>query len=132
MHIVMAVILYPLSKRLYNGFFERNRISRLIANQAHVQDGQNSNGDPASTFFQVIKAASIVRLGLMEGLAMYGLVICMVAAQLGVLKIYPIFWLNTLSSVVLVGYIVHSFPTKERLEGIFREKRSDFLINRDL
>ncbi|MBM4117619.1 hypothetical protein FJ251_07705 [bacterium] len=65
-----------------------------------------------------LRGALIVRLALLEGPALFGLVICLIAATGGALRATPLYWLNALSAVAFVGYGVLSFPTAERLEAL--------------
>jgi len=65
-----------------------------------------------------LRGALIVRLAVLEGPALFGLVICLIAATGGALRATPLYWLNALSAVAFLGYGVLSFPTAERLEAL--------------
>lgn len=67
-----------------------------------------------------IRTAEIVRLALFEGVAMLGLFACLMGAIFGVFREAPVYWLNLLSSFVLLGFVGRNFPTAARLEAVFR------------
>lgn len=65
-----------------------------------------------------LRSALVLRLALLEGPALFGLVICLLAGISGALRATPLYWLNALSAVAFIGYGVLSFPTVERLEAL--------------
>ncbi|MBI4616185.1 MAG: hypothetical protein HY720_21390 [Planctomycetes bacterium] len=69
-----------------------------------------------------IRSAIIVRFAVLEGPALYGWVVCLVAQRNGVLSTDPRFWLNALSTLPFVAGVVLGFPTRERLKGIFETR----------
>ena len=111
-HLGFGLSVYGAATYLYESKF---RIS------AHVQSGPQL----AETFLGALRTASIIRLAMFECVAFFGLVVCLVAAQAGILKGNPEYWLNTLSTVILVGLVATAFPSAERIEALFREKVLD-------
>jgi len=63
-----------------------------------------------------LRKAMLVRLALLEGPALFGLVVCLLAALGGALRATPIYWLNALSALAFLAIAVLSFPTRERVE----------------
>jgi hypothetical protein len=76
--------------------------------------------DPATWFLVRIRTAEILRLALLEAPALFGLVVCVLAAFNGVLHAHPVYWLNALPAVVLIAYATLNFPTLDRLVDRFR------------
>ena len=108
-HLFYALAGYPVSLYLFERLFTRKHV----------------HGAPAMTpdgILIAIRLASIVRLAIMEGIAFLGLVICFIGAQSGILHRFPEYWLNSLSSIILIGFVVFDFPTRERLERICRTR----------
>lgn len=70
-----------------------------------------------------LRAATALRLALLEGPALFGAVICLLAVQPGVAEQVPLVWLNATSTFVLLFVVVVTFPTRERVERLLREAR---------
>lgn len=70
-----------------------------------------------------LRAATVLRLALLEGPALFGAVICLLAVQPGVAEQVPLVWLNATSTFVLLFVVVVTFPTRERVERLLREAR---------
>jgi len=79
-------------------------------------EGSGEGGD----VLRRIRTAEIVRLALIEGVAMVGLVACLLGVLFGVLREAPVYWLNLFSTFVLLGFVGRNLPTAERLEAVFR------------
>lgn len=79
------------------------------------------NGAP-ETFFDVFQTATIVRLALMEGAALFGLVVCLLAGQAGIEYTSRTYFVNAASAVIFIGFVVLTFPTPERIETAYNEK----------
>lgn len=112
-HGAMALACFPGSSILYSWFLKK--------------DSGNSALSAARTplgILGVIRTASILRIAAMEGAAFFGLVVTFLAVTGGVVRSQPLYWLNMLSAVLMVGAIALSFPTPERLVRIFQEKMS--------
>jgi hypothetical protein len=67
-----------------------------------------------------LRAATILRLALFEGVALFGAVVCLQAVLLGVAPAQPLVWLNAASTFVLLGLVIVTFPTRERVERVLR------------
>ena len=68
----------------------------------------------------------IISAALLEGVALFGLIICLLGVQEGIIHNAPIYWLNLFSYLFFAAMILWTFPTKERLENIFKER---FLVH---
>jgi len=79
-------------------------------------------GKSAGEWVQAQQTAWIMRLGFLEGPALFGLVVCIQAVFAGVLPRYGIYWLNLGSLAVLLVVGVATLPTRERLIGWFERR----------
>jgi len=68
--------------------------------------------------------ALIIRLALMESVALFGLVVCLIALETGALAEEPLYWLNLASGAVFVGFLAATFPTSDRLQMLLRDSTS--------
>ncbi|MEE8143543.1 MAG: hypothetical protein V3T77_10625 [Planctomycetota bacterium] len=66
----------------------------------------------------------LIRAALLEGTALFGLVICLLAGQGGVLSASPIYWVNLLSSVLFLLFLAATLPTRARLLAILEDRLS--------
>lgn len=70
-----------------------------------------------------LRAATILRLALLEGAALFGAVVCFMALQFGAARKLPLVWLNAISTFVLLFVVIVTFPTKERVTRTLRALR---------
>ncbi len=71
-----------------------------------------------------IQAAYLVRLALLEGPALFGLVICFLMNR-ALLNEQPVYGLNLLSAVLFILFVAVTFPTRDRLESLLQDQRSE-------
>lgn len=78
----------------------------------------------------VMSTACILRAAIFEGPVTFGLVVCLLGSINGQIHLQPVYWLNLFSSVLFAALTVWTFPTKDRLETIFKDRflQSDFSI----
>jgi hypothetical protein len=72
----------------------------------------------ADRFIAALRSAYILRLTIFEGVAYFGLVVLLISATDGVLMLFPQYWMNILSTLVLMVFIPTTFPTRERLQSL--------------
>jgi hypothetical protein len=75
-------------------------------------------------FLLIYQRAALVRLALLEGAALFGLVVCFLVAGSGQLRTDPLLALNALSALYLLLVAGASFPTEDRLRAKWRELTS--------
>ena len=68
------------------------------------------------------RTATIIRLALLESAAFFGLTICLLAVFNGVLPAESKYWINLVSTVVLVLFALFTLPTKERIGDVFEKQ----------
>lgn len=86
---------------------------------AFLQKQNAVQGDLQVPFVGAIFTGYILSAALLEGTALFGLVVCMVGTMDGTILQSPVYWLNLFSYVVFSAFILKTFPTKPRLENIF-------------
>jgi len=118
-HAAVAVIVYKISRPLFDRTLLKCSRPGYRCGTSPVSETQP---DPALQIVRAILSAQLIRLALFDAVAVFGLIICLSAAIVGVLQQYPVYWLNTLSSLFLVWFVSARFPTEERLEDLFRKK----------
>jgi F0F1-type ATP synthase membrane subunit c/vacuolar-type H+-ATPase subunit K len=78
----------------------------------------------AEKHLAVMRTAMIIRLALLEGPVLFGLVALFMAAVNGVLYHKGIYWANLASYIYLVYFILTDFPTPEKLLEVFKKRLS--------
>jgi len=121
-HMMMAMGVYAASAVVYNMLFSDANLTRL--SQKKACPGKETVFSPAVQCLSLIFTASIVRLAMMEGAAFFGLVVCLLGVQWGVIETRGIYWGNLFSTVIFLAYVIYTFPTRERIEDIFKAKIS--------
>ncbi len=83
-----------------------------------------SRRDPAAgarALLNVIASARIVQLALLEGAALLGTTVCLLAVLQGAVAEHPLYWANAATTGVLLVVAVATFPTAPRLAHQARE-----------
>jgi hypothetical protein len=68
-----------------------------------------------------IRIALILRLAVMEAPAYAGIVLCILAAVRGIPRENPLYWINMLPAVFLIGYVVINLPNRERISAMLKD-----------
>ena len=121
LHAIVAVAMFGVSTLVDRAQFEAARLTNRLKAEFRNTKGERVD-DPAMKCLYIIRSATIIRLAFYDGVALFGLVVCLLAAGNGVLQTYPIYWLNVLSSVLIVAYVIKTFPTTDRLKAAFQDK----------
>lgn len=79
--------------------------------------------DPYEILLTLMLQAHIVRIALLEGPALFGLVVCLVGTVQGQIQTHPVYWFNTGSTVVLALLLAITYPTRDKLVETFRRKK---------
>ena len=91
-------------------------VYKLMLNKKSVTKQQANAPDAA---LNLIRAALILRIGLREGAAMFGLVACLIISNYTSDRTY---WLNAIPAIVFLIDVIITFPTRQRVENIFLTK----------
>lgn len=107
---------------LYNMQLSAKRLESVISVEPPKSSADSVIQSSSERLIIHIRNAMIVRAALFEAAAFFGLVIILLAAQQGVLYTLEFIWLATIPYVMLVVLVAMTFPTKDRMMQIFREK----------
>ena len=77
---------------------------------------------PESRYFVRLFTAYIIPMAILEGVTLFGLIICMLGVLEGEIYDKPIYWLNLFSYAVFVCVFLWTFPTKSKLEAVFKKR----------
>ena len=77
--------------------------------------GDDDGAALAARALEKHRAASIVRLALLEGAALFGLVVAMLAVKAGMLPQQPVYALNTVPALVMIVVGAATVPTRDRI-----------------
>ncbi|MBL7996790.1 hypothetical protein JNM05_15595 [bacterium] len=120
-HIMIAAGVYTVARVVFNLLLSssvlRNGVTKVM------KDGQGRVIDsPAEKILAIIRSAIIVRLAMLEAPALFGLVICLIGTFNGTIQETPSIWLNAITSLILIGFVILTFPNKEHIEEIFNSR----------
>ncbi len=128
-HLLLFPIIFFISKRMYDRIFQSNRFSQLPDDPAQL--AQISRHILTENLLGIIRTTSIIRLALWEGLALFGLTICFMGSLVGILQHHPLYWVNLISAIVFEMMVFNEFPTRPKVELLFREKWPQQTIYRE-
>jgi len=108
-HFMFAMGVYGFVPMLFR------RMSTARSSQGEAHENPPLPGESSNAALPRLHKALIVRLAMMESVALFGLTVCLIAITTGMLKSEPLYWLNLTTGAVLVGFLAATFPTTERL-----------------
>lgn len=83
------------------------------------REGEDIQARAAGECVSRIRGALLLRAALVEGPALFGIVIILLASIFGELERQPLYWLAALPAAILLLYIAANFPTADRLKRFF-------------
>lgn len=104
-HALMAAAMYAVAPFVFRG---------LLTNIDSI-----AGTDLATVLIGKIMTAHIVRLAMYEGVAMFGLVICLLTVMSGAAPSHPELLLNGISTAIFLILTAATFPTIDRIGNIF-------------
>ena len=122
MNLIFALTSIVLGKFMYDRQFQTATIEIQKSSGVSNSKVVANNLSTAEKCLATIRTASIIRLAMLEGSALLGLVVTLLAVQSGAGNQAPMYFLNALTTLPLFITIVIIFPTADRLEQIFQEK----------
>ena len=87
----------------------------------HALSSTAGGGTPGAALAGRLRGAWILRLALLEGSALFGIVVCLIGALDGTLREQPVFWLNAIPAILFLVFAAATFPTRDRLLERLRE-----------
>lgn len=119
-HICMACANYALIFLVPYFFVNKKRLTTAITFSPYMQPQPEMSMEVRAC--SLIFTGFIMRAALLEGLALFGSIICLMGVLNGEIRVEPAYWLNLFSYVVFAAAILWTFPTKERLEATFQRR----------
>ncbi len=120
-HFALLAVLLVLSAMLFNAQFSDARLRSGVNLTLNDAKGRPLT-DNGSRCLALMRTAMILRLAMLEGPALFGLVICLLGAMNGFLHTHPLYWVNAASALYFIGYVVQTFPNRQRMEEIFQTR----------
>ena len=68
--------------------------------------------------FAALQSAVIVRAAAREGSALLGIVVCLLGALSGALRVQPAYWANALPGALFVGWVLATLPSEDSIRGL--------------
>ncbi len=115
-HLIEGLIAFPLTAWLYQQCFRDNKIGALLRSSVPRTDAA------PLYLLKVFRFAGLVRFIPLISATFLGLTATLVAIQGGIIQQHPIYWLNLLSTIIFIPYVLLNIPTAESLGREFREK----------
>lgn len=117
--VVFLVTALVVGSMLYHSRFSESNLQNALSVNVIGPDGRPHDATLAERAVNVIRTAMLIRTALLEGASFFGLAGMMIAATNGSLFTIPWVWVNVVPLVVLIAFVVLTFPTPGRLEEIF-------------
>jgi len=119
-HIGVACICYIVAYFVYCSFTSLKGLAKRIASPP-------PNMNPVEMTPELCASGSIftaylMRAALLEGPAMFGVIVCLLGVLNGEIRTEPIYWFNLFSYCIFGVVTLWTFPTRERLETIFQRR----------
>jgi len=104
-NLAMVLIVWPCA------FWLRKKVE-LSA----YKKGQGRIKDDETARFTSVMAGHLVHLSVLEGAALFGIVVCLFASMTGEIQSAPSLWINAVSAVAFLIFVFGTFPNQERVQ----------------
>ena len=120
-HIMLAAGVYTVARVIFNMLLGPSALQGGMIKEIKDTQGRiiTNNGEK---ILAMMRTALIVRLAMLEAPALFGLVICLIAVTNGTIYQTSLIWLNAVTALILIGFVILTFPSKEKLEEIFNSR----------
>ncbi|MBN1398614.1 MAG: hypothetical protein JXA06_11330 [Bacteroidetes bacterium] len=105
-HLVIAFILITTAFLLSKLVLSKGRLFQQSAAQTSEQ--------LALQAVNLYRTSTLLLIAPIEMAAWFGITFCLIGVTNGTIALYPIYWLNTISTLLLVLIGMATFPTRER------------------
>ena len=117
-HLAMVLVLFPLA------FWIRPKIERKLYKKL-TGPAATASPIPMHPAAQAYQAGLLAHLAILEGVALFGVVICLLAVVSESMGAHPLYWLNSLSALIFVAVAFTQMPTRESLHDRSRQLQRD-------
>jgi len=112
-HIMFAVPMYILSPIFLKKLVRKDRLSKIpddtVSSTAHTEMNQ------AEKCLFMIRSAIIIRSAMYEGVAFFGLTICLLGAAKGILQSHTVYWVNAFSTIAALWLMLKTYPSRDMI-----------------
>ncbi len=98
---------------------KKKLLSRERVESIHGPASGEGAASVAVDYIAMIRTVKIITAAVMEAPAFFGLVVCFMAIQTGVMAEHPLYWINTISCFAFIAFMAREFPTKEKIMELF-------------
>ncbi len=119
-HGCMALVGYIPAYWIGRYFASPKGLMTLAKNSAGAVTGENMTME--SRCIGAMFTGFMIRAAILEGMALFGLIVCLLGVLDGQIHLQPVYWGNLFSYILFAAVTVWTFPTKSRLETIFKER----------
>ena len=84
--------------------------------------GQLEGPDVGADVWSRIRVTFLIRSALLESAALFGLVVCLLGINNGILAEQPIYWLNAASAGLFLLFLIGTLPTRDRLMALVESR----------
>ena len=103
--------------------FIRGAVTRgILASRLKAMPREITEDEFASRFPPVYQVSLLVQIALIEGPALFALVVCFIGAA-NVLHVLPAYWVNLIPVVAGLIHLTLLFPTEDRYQAMLRNAR---------
>ncbi len=117
-------LLYIIPKFVFSPQVIKNKLSAsVISNQGETLT------DSISKLIYLNRTYMLIQIAILEGVALFGLVILFISIQEGLIYTNSYYWLLFTPTIIMIIYIIKNFPTKQKIaqqieENILKPLRS--------
>jgi hypothetical protein len=114
-HLALLLTGLVLSPLLFRVLFSPARVARLVAEGGSAEE-------VVERVVRLFQGAHIVRLACLEGPALFGLVVLVLAGAGGDMGAEPLYWLNLGGPLLFLALVVATFPTTSRVNDLVQDR----------
>lgn len=122
-NFLVAPVAWVLSTFVSRHMFTRERWEQMVEEGFYDPKIKATRKvSPAEACVALMRAADVIRMALIEGAGLFGLIVAFLAASDNILHQQPLYWINLVTPGLAAFYILRTVPTRETLVRDFREK----------
>ena len=121
-NFALLVVMIFVGKYISEKQYSKENLQNAVNKNFTDKGGRIFATTPAEKCLAIIRTSSILRLATLESSAFFGIVIILLLKTNGEGQNAPIYYINIVSVLPLLIYVISTFPTAERLLEIFQTK----------
>jgi len=112
--IVIAILEYSLVYYLPKFQLTTGKLKIRLSSVFYDPKGKIKN-EPVFTLLQIYRMLMIIRLAMLDGVAIFGLFVLYYAVSNNLIYSQPIYWISIIPLIIIVLFVYFYFPTKEKI-----------------